>query len=148
MTTSCCPSCYNGPCPELTPVTIEQNTYYISGFTVEMRIEYTEMEADPITGIEHGIEALVTIQVVDPDGEPVAQRVQLDLHFIDGPTDLGVPSVSPPKIPGWREKTVFTNANGYFALPVHHDTPDRDWHLVVTCGGLPFVSYSIELGVP
>lgn len=114
-----CPSCINGSCPEVVPVTLEQNT-----------IEFDGAEAD------------VTLAAVDAQHKDVsiqlaaAAQMEVTLRWVEDPNYPDRVSPQPPDIPGWSEVRVMTDATGLYTFRAGNTMyPNHTWHLVAVIAG-------------
>jgi len=124
MTIGSCCSSYNGACPEVVPVTINENTYDLDG----------DIEFDTVTFTLSGsdnVAASIPIQVVDSDGNHIEDVAEIRLRFVDSLADKSTPTAFSPTLPGWSEKLVHTDALGAYTLPVEYAGAMDTWYLVV-----------------
>lgn len=134
VTTTNCGAC-DGSCPELTDVTIEQNSYTI-GEIAAVRMTLTPtMVAQPSAASR-----VVSLQLLDSDGEDLALSAELKLRLVDDLGDPGTPSAKAPDLPGKTEWTAPTDATGLYEFTIEHGEA-REWKLVVILSPFIFSSY-------
>lgn len=130
MTIGNCCSSYNGACPEIVPVTIEERSFIMDGDILFGDVTFGYSGIDKIS-------AQVPFSIVDSEGDPVTEIAEVNIRFVDRDTDLGTPSAFGPTTPGWTHKIVITDEDGEYVLNVEYSGAYREWYVVVTYLGKP-----------
>jgi hypothetical protein len=122
----------NQCCPEPADITITSNNISVSENSIEFTI-----------GAEAGDQRLITLQVVDSDGEDVAGRYAVKLWWVDDDDAPNTLSIDYPDTPGWQSLDAVTDATGEYQFTVG-DTAVQTWYLVVQFGSTVYISSAIS----
>lgn len=127
-----CPSCYNSSCPEVVPVTINQNTYNIDSVGLTIVVD---------TALD-GLSSTLTITA------DVQDFINLNCYFTKSLTSPGDKTISAPTTPGWIEDIVTTDSTGVAVINVAYAGPTDTWYLIIQgINGVLAMSDEITIGV-
>ena len=127
-----CPSCFNGSCPEVVPVTIEEVTSNIILGTGTVTTDVADVVPPDAT------KKYVTVDT------GAAGFKDLSCRFVDDPADPGKVSASPPDQED-GEFVVTTNSEGVAAFVVEHQGASSTWYLVIDIAGVLIISDAITI---
>ena len=122
--------CHDDCCPEVVPVTINNNTYALegAGFTVEVvQLSDTQVRLD---------------FAVDAAG-----YWQIAMWFTDSPTPSTVRSLVLPTTPNAADISMVTAADGTLSLTITNTGAARTWYMCATMGAGVIISAGITIGV-
>jgi hypothetical protein len=126
-TCNCCNDC----CPEVVPVTVNNNDYTLDDAGLALSIADVS-PADPN-------KKEITIQV------DTAGYWQVHLWFVDTPTPSHAISPVVPTNPGWQESTIVTESDGSYTFEVEYATL-KTWYLCASLGAGVEISSAITIG--